>query len=171
MSTQHLTWAAQALGILAFSVSLIGYLSTNDRRLKIMMTAGTAILSVHFVLFGAWIAAVSLVLNTARTWLSVHRRGLRWFIPVALAQLAISLPLISQPRDALPIAGSIIGSYGLLCLSGIKLRAAMLITTCFWLANNLLWGSVGAVMLDCLNASAHIFAMIRLHRLGGQRSS
>lgn len=159
------------MGLLAFSVSLIGYLSTNDRRLKTMMTIGTAILSLHFVLFGAWIAAVSLVLNTARTWLSVHRRGLRWFFPVAIAQLAISVPLINEARDTLPIAGSIIGSYGLLCLSGIRLRLAMLITTCFWLANNLLWGSVGAVLLDCLNASAHIFAMFRLHRVARQKPS
>ena len=169
MSNEYLTCAAQAMGMLAFPVSLIGYLSTNDRRLKIMMTVGAAILSLHFVLFGAWIAAVSLVLNTARSWLSVHRRGLRWFIPVAIAQLVISVPLIHGARDTLPIIGSMIGSYGLLCLSGIKLRLAMLITTFFWLANNMILGSVGAVLLDCLNASAHVFAMLRLHRLARQK--
>ena len=48
------TWLAQALGITAFAISLVGYLSPCDRRLKIMMTVGTALLSLQFVLFGGW---------------------------------------------------------------------------------------------------------------------
>ena len=46
------TWLAQALGITAFAISLVGYLSPCDRHLKIMMTVGTALLSLQFVLFG-----------------------------------------------------------------------------------------------------------------------
>jgi len=155
---------AQGLGILAFVISLVGYSSTSDRRLKVMMTSGTVILTVHFLFFGAWLAALSLGLNTVRTWLSIYRKGMRWFVGVALIQLAFSLPLVDGIRDAFPIAGSLVGSYGLLCLSGIKLRVAMLITTGCWLVNNLLWGSIGAVMLDILNASAHVFAMYRIQQ-------
>ena len=52
------TWLAQALGITAFAISLVGYLSPCDRRMKIMMTAGTALLSLQFVLFGGWLLAL-----------------------------------------------------------------------------------------------------------------
>jgi hypothetical protein len=155
---------AQGLGILAFVISLVGYLSTSDRRLRVMMTSGLVVLTVHFLFFGAWLVALSLGLNTVRTWLSLYFKGRRWFVGVALIQLAFSLPLVDEIRDVFPIAGSLIGSYGLLCLSGIKLRVAMLITTACWFVSNLLWGSIGGVMLDTLNASAHVFAMYRMQQ-------
>ena len=158
-------WVAQALGLLAFTISLVGYTSTSDRRLKIMMTTGTVILALHFVFFGAWLAAISLAMNTARTWLSIYRKGWRWFAIVAVAQLAVSLPLIATVRDVFPVLGSLIGSYGLLCLAGVKLRVAMLVTTACWLVNNLLWGSVGAVLLDGLNACAHLYAIYRIRQV------
>ena len=161
---------AQFLGLTAFAISLVGYTSTSDRRLKVMMTAGTVILTVHYLFFGAWLAALSLGLNTVRTWLSIYKKGGRWFAGVALLQLAISLPLVSGVRDLFPVAGSVVGSYGLFCLSSVGLRVAMLITTCFWFVNNVLWGSVGAVLLDALNACAHLVAMYRIYRAAGARS-
>ena len=39
----------------------------------------------------------------------------------------------------------------------------MLVTTTLWFFNNLVWGSIGGVMLDALNATAHLRA-IRLQR-------
>ena len=164
MAALNSEWLAQTLGILAFLISLVGYLSTDDRRMKIMLTSGTAILSLHFVLFGAWLAALSLVMNTGRTWLSLHRRGMPIFFMVATAQLAVSIPLVSELRDVFPVIGSIVGSYGLLCLSGTGLRAALLVTTSFWFVNNLLWGSVGGLMLDAMNAVAHVYAILRIRR-------
>lgn len=153
------SWFAQGLGLLAFMISLIGYLSPSDRRLKVMMTIGTALLALQFVLLGAWLVAASLVINTGRTWLSIHRHGLRWFIPVAIVQLLAGIALAHRLHDVLPIAGSIIGSFGLLCLRGIPLRYAMLATTTLWFFNNLIWFSIGALLLDGLNASAHIRAI------------
>lgn len=157
-------WIAQSLGVAAFMISLVGYASTSDRHLKIMMTLGTILLAVHFVLFGTWLSAVSLAMNTARTWLSIYRRGLQWFVLVASLQLAVSMPMVSVATDLLPVAGSLVGSFGLLCLVGIRLRVAMLITTGCWLANNLLLGSIGAVMLDLLNTAAHASSIWRISR-------
>lgn len=163
--------AAQAVGLVAFVVSLIGYTSTGDRRMKVMMTAGLVLLTVHYLVFGAWLAALSLALNTARTWLSIDRKGMGWFAAVAAVQLALSLPLVQTPRDVFPIAGSVVGSYGLLCLSGVKLRIALLITTGLWFVNNLLWGSIGAVLLDFMNASAHIVTIVRLRAAATRRET
>ena len=159
------TWLAQALGIVAFAISLVGYLSPCDRRLKIMMTTGIGLLALQFVLFGSWLVASSLLVNSGRTWLSIHRKGLRWFVPVAAVQLALGLALAKQPFDALPIAGSIVGSFGLLCLQGIGLRVAMLITTALWFGNNVIWWSIGGMMLDGLNAGAHLRAIHLLRTL------
>ena len=153
---------AQALGLVAFLISLVGYTSASDRRLKTMMTVGLVFLTVHFMVFGAWLAALSLALNTVRTWVSLHRRGTRWFAGIATIQLAASLPLIGAVRDVFPVAGSIVGTYGLFCLSGVRLRVALLITTGLWFVNNLMWGSIGAVLLDGMNALAHLVAIHRI---------
>lgn len=157
-----LALTAQALGIAAFLISLTGYLSPCDRRMKVAMTLGTGLFALQFVLFGSWLVAVSLIFNTARTWLSIYRRGLRLFVAVAIVQACIGILLARHPYDAFPVAGSIVGSFGLLCLSGPRLRAAMLITTMFWFFNNLIWGSIGGLMLDALNAAAHLRAIYLL---------
>ena len=159
VTREHL---AQALGLVAFLVSVIGYTSASDRRLKAMMTVGLVFLTVHFMVFGAWLAALNLALNTVRTWISLHRRGSRWFAGIAAIQLGVSLPLIGAVRDIFPVAGSIVGTYGLFCLSGVRLRVALLVTTGLWFVNNLLWGSIGAVLLDFMNALAHLVAIHRI---------
>jgi hypothetical protein len=153
---------AQALGLVGFFVSLAGYTSASDRRLKVMMTIGLVFLTVHFMVFGAWLVALNLTLNTGRTWLSLHRRGFRWFIAIATVQLAVSLPLMGAVRDVFPVAGSIMGTYALFCLSGVQLRVALLITTGLWFVNNLLWGSIGAMLLDFMNALANLVAIRRI---------
>ena len=129
------TWPIQALGVGAFLVSLFGYLSLSDHRMKVMMTVGTALFALQFVFLGSWLVAVSLLINTSRTWLSIYHRGFRLFVVVALIQTIVGLSLAKQIYDFFPIAGSIIGSYGLLCLSGPKLRIAMLLTTTLWFIN------------------------------------
>jgi hypothetical protein len=153
---------AQALGLVGFLVSLVGYTSASDRRLKVMMTVGLVFLTVHFMVFGAWLVALNLTLNTGRTWLSLHRRGFRWFVGIAAVQLAASLPLVGAVRDVFPVAGSIMGTYALFCLSGVQLRVALLVTTGLWFVNNLLWRSIGAVLLDFVNALAHLVAIHRI---------
>lgn len=159
LTREHL---AQALGLVGFLVSLVGYTSASDRRLKVMMTVGLVFLTVHFLVFGAWLVALNLTLNAGRTWLSLHRRGFRWFLGIAAVQLAVSLPLMGAVRDVFPVAGSIMGTYALFCLSGVRLRVALLATTGLWFVNNLLWGSIGAVLLDFMNALANLAAIRRI---------
>ncbi len=158
-----IAWGAQALGIVAFLISLVGYLSTDDRRLKMMMSVGTACFAIQFVIFGSWLVAASLLINTARTWLSIRYRGMRWFVAVAVVQLTVGAILAERSHDAFPVLGSLIGSYGLFCLRGIPLRAALLAKTAMWFVNNLIWGSIGGLLLDGLNASAHFRAIYLLH--------
>jgi len=156
-------WIAQILGLLAFTISLVGYTSTSDHRLKAMIAMGTAAFTLQFICLGAWLVSISLMMNTARSWLSIYRKGFSWFLLVISIQLMVSIPLARSYHDIFPIAGSILGSFGLLCLDGIRLRMAMFATTCFWFINNLLWGSIGGVMLDLLNASANLIAIYRIY--------
>jgi hypothetical protein len=83
-------------------------------------------------------------------------------VGIAAVQLAASLPLVGAVRDVFPVAGSIMGTYALFCLSGVQLRVALLVTTGLWFVNNLLWRSIGAVLLDFVNALAHLVAIHRI---------
>ena len=169
MSLSELDWLAQGIGIAAFLISLVGYVSVNDRRLRVMMTSGTVLLTIQYLLFGGWLVAVSLAMNTARTWLSIYRKGWRWFLLVAGLQVLISLPMMHSARDVFPVVGSLIGSFGLLCLDGVRLRIALLLTTACWTVNNLLWGSIGGLLLDGLNSIAHLVAIFRIRRDAARR--
>ncbi|OUS23460.1 hypothetical protein A9Q98_15395 [Thalassotalea sp. 42_200_T64] len=49
-------------------------------------------------------------------------------------------------HDWLAVVGGCIGTYGLFCLTGIKMRATMLVGSCCWLLNNIILGSIGGTM-------------------------
>ena len=157
-------WVSQSVGGCAFAVSVGAYATKSDRHMKMMIALGTMIFTIQYAYLGAWVVALNLLMNSARSWLSMHRQGVLWFLLIAALQIAVSLTHISTEKDWFPVLGSVMGSFALLCLSGVRMRLAMLVTTLLWLANNLIWGSVGGVLLDCINLFCNLLSIHTIWR-------
>ncbi len=155
----------QGISIVAFAVSLWGIISPNDNKLKKMMVTGTLIMIVHYALLGAWLVVVTLLLNTARTWLSIYKRGLKWFLIVTTIHLSINAPLVSTWTDALPLTGSTGASAALFMSSGITLRIVFIFSSMLWFGNNYVLHSIGGMMIDTLNVCAHLYSISLIYRL------
>lgn len=153
---------AQLLGLLSFVLGVLCFYQKNDYRLKVIMVMMNINHAFHFALLGATSACLSAALSALRTWLSVK------YTSSALAYVFILLTIVGgylmfeSWQDALPILGTCIGTYALFNLDGIKLRFAFLIGAMCWLANNIIVGSIGGILLETTLIAVNLTTIYRL---------
>jgi hypothetical protein len=89
----------------------------------------------------------------------------RWVAAVVvLANVAFGVAVAQQPSDWLPLLASISGTLALFLLKGIPMRLLMLLGTSFWIANNMLVGSIGGTALEVVVALVNVYTMVRMWR-------
>ncbi len=119
---------------------------------------------LHYVLLGAVPAALGALLSTLRTGTAIVTNT-RW---VAVFFIALTLVagwfVVDAWVDMLPLIGTIIGTYSIFCLSGIKMRVGFLLGAICWLANNLIVGSIGGTLLEATIIATNSATIYRLNR-------
>ncbi|MCU8536060.1 YgjV family protein, partial [Vibrio vulnificus] len=63
-----------------------------------------------------------------------------------------------------PIVGTVIGTYSLFVLSGIRMRIGFLAGATCWLINNILVGSIGGTLLEMTVIIMNLITIYRLYR-------
>ncbi len=161
------TLLAQALGFISFGLGISVFYQKNDRLLKILMLVFNLNHLLHFVLLGSMASALSALLSALRTTTAIFVSSKR----VASVFIAISLTsgfwLAEQWCDLWPILGTVIGTYSVFCLSGIRMRIGFLLGACCWLTNNILVGSIGGTLLEM---TVIVMNSLTIYRLSRQQS-
>lgn len=154
---------AQAIGLLSFALGILCFYQKDDRRLKITMVIMTLNHALHFAMLGAVTACFGAVLSVIRTWVSLKTSSTL----AAYGFIGITLLwggyLANSWQDMLPIIGSCIGTYSLFCLAGISMRIGFLFGALFWLANNIVIGSIGTTLLELTLIIVNLITITRLH--------
>lgn len=143
------------LGILCFY-------QKSDHRLKLVMVSLHLNNVLHFYLLGAPTASLGAGLSLIRTWIALRtssRLAALGFILLAVLMGAI---VADSLNDIFPILGSCVGTYATFCLKGIKMRIAFLCGALCWLANNILVGSIGGVLLEVVLIVVNLNTIRRL---------
>lgn len=154
----------QFLGLVSYGLGVYCFFQRDDRKLKIFMFVLQFNNCLHFALLGAPTAVLSSLLAVVRTGLSLKTRSklVAWlFIGLSVA---LGYWLADGWLDLLPIIGACIGTYSLFCLTGIAMRLAFLLGACFWLANNIVVGSIGGTLLEVTLISVNASTIYRLWR-------
>lgn len=154
----------QALGFVAFAINIVASSSVDDRRIRTLLCLSCLTFSVHFSLMGAYVAALNLLVNSFRAFVSLRYTGTKVFVLFVLVQAVMSIAFYSQPTDLLPAMASLISCYALFCAQGMKMRIAFLCCTFFWLMNSIVVGSYGGMMNDVFNATMLSITIFRLRR-------
>lgn len=155
---------AKALGFIAFLVTCYGYTRVEDNQLRLAVAISSAILSIHFMMLGAWVAAFSLFINAIRNNFSRYYTGFKWFLYFAIIQIIVAYFFYQSGKDLFPVIGSLISGYAVFCARKIFLRTLMLLCTLLWLVNNILLMSYGAIMLDILGIIMNVYGMRKILR-------
>lgn len=139
---------AQALGFLSFGLGISTFYQKNDRHLKILMLVFNLNHLLHFLLLGSMLSALSALLSALRTTTSIFTSS-KWVAAIfILIGIVSGLGMAEHWWELWPIVGTVIGTYSLFVLSGIRMRIGFLAGATCWLINNILVGSIGGTLLE-----------------------
>lgn len=155
---------AQCVGYVAFVLGVSSFLQTDDRRFKLLMTGECLAYIAHFALLGNPTAVASSVVSTIRSALALHTQSPWVAAAVVVANVSVGLMVAERLSDWLPLLASISGTLALFLLKGIPMRLLMLLGTTFWIANNIIVGSIGGTALEVVVATVNIYTMIRMRQ-------
>ena len=154
---------AQLLGLLSFVLGVLCFYQINDHRLKVMMVIMNINHALHFALLGAMTACLSAALSALRTGLSVKYSSSALGYVFILLAISGGAFIYESWQDVLPIFGTCIGTYALFNLEAIKLRLAFLVGAMCWLANNIIVGSIGGILLEATLIAVNLTTIYRLY--------
>ncbi|RZP71725.1 YgjV family protein [Vibrio vulnificus] len=155
---------AQALGFLSFGLGISTFYQKNDRHLKILMLVFNLNHLLHFLLLGSMLSALSALLSAFRTTTSIFTSS-KWVAAIfILIGIVSGLGMAEHWWELWPIVGTVIGTYSLFVLSGIRMRIGFLAGATCWLINNILVGSIGGTLLEMTVIIMNLITIYRLYR-------
>jgi len=156
--------AAQISGYFAFALGILAFLQKDDRRLRALVGLQAFSYAVHFVLLGSIAAAVASLVTTVRAVLSLYTRSPAAAIAILVVNVGLGFVTVRSAVGWLPVAASSAGTLAFFFFAGIPMRLVLLGSTGFWLANNLILGSIGGTLLELFIALANGTTCVRLSR-------
>jgi hypothetical protein len=154
----------QIFGYIAFVLGVFAFQQKRDRTLKLLVGLDSLTYAVHFFLLGNLPASGSAVITSIRSFLAMKTRSLTVAFIVITANVCIGFALTRTGLGWLPVIGSSISTYAVFTMQGIAMRIVMLVSTCCWLTNNILCGSIGGTFLEITIAIVNISTIARLIR-------
>ncbi|MCU8464616.1 YgjV family protein [Vibrio vulnificus] len=155
---------AQALGFLSFGLGISTFYQKNDRHLKILMLVFNLNHLLHFLLLGSMLSALSALLSALRTTTSIFTSS-KWVAAIfILIGIVSGLGMAEHWWELWPIVGTVIGTYSLFVLSGIRMRIGFLAGATCWLINNILVGSIGGTLLEMTVIIMNLITIYLLYR-------
>ncbi|MDB5814741.1 MAG: hypothetical protein JWN23_1858 [Rhodocyclales bacterium] len=156
----------QLFGYLAFFFGVGCFLQKSDVRFKVFMSIECISYVIHFWLLGNLTACASSAVSVGRSLAAIRSRS-RWVALIfVLLSLGMGVWLAKTWLSLLPIVASCIGTTALFLLSGVRMRALMLVGTTLWLINNIASGSIGGTMLEAVILTTNTWTIFRLMRDG-----
>jgi hypothetical protein len=155
---------AQLLGYLAFVLGVVAFAQRIDWRLKLLVATECLVYTLHFYLLGNHPAAISAALSAARMFAALKTRSPALASLFLVANLGLGLAVATSWTAAFAIGAGLAGTVAAFFLTGIGLRALLLVATLCWLTNNCLSGSIGGTLLESTIAVINTTTILRLWR-------
>ncbi|MDG3086513.1 YgjV family protein [Vibrio hannami] len=156
---------AQAVGGIAFLVGITAFSQKDDIRFRYQMMSFCIVMGVHFILMGAVVAAIGVLINAVRMFISVktQSRKVMWFF-IAL-MWCMTLPNVTHFLELLTVIGSSIATWGLFSRQGIHLRLFIMFNSFCWFSHNIWLGSIGGSLIEGSFILANMVTIYRLYKV------
>ena len=159
---------AQLIGLVGFAMGLFAFSRQDDREMKGYLMLATLVFTVHFALLEAWVATATMGLTAIRAGVAMYSRAWSWAITFIALQLILSLTLMTQWLELLPLLNGLIGIFAMFRLQGASLRMGMLICGVLGVAYILAVGSIGGSLMDTLVVIMNLATIARLRKTAQQ---
>lgn len=154
---------AQALGMFGFAVGASAFLHRDGQRFRLHLMMFQFIMCGHFVMMNAMVAAFGSGISAIRSYSSTKTQSTTVMLFFIILIWGMGLPQLEYTYELLPILSSTIATLALFKFQGLTMRLLMLMSSCCWLVNNLLMGSIGATLMEILFIGVNCTTILRLH--------
>lgn len=155
----------QAIGILASAMVVSSYMHKKDNSLKLFMVLANFTFGIHFFMLDASAGMLIAFLNCFRIGLSIkfHKS---YYMMAFMMSIYIIFGYIAAENfiDWLPIISSLIGTFSMYMLSGIKFRLMGLFGSTAWLTYSIIFVSIGGVLTEVFAIGFNVYTMLKLRK-------
>jgi len=155
---------AQLCGYLAFALGLVCFWQKDDRRFRWLMAAQSLTYALHFLLLGRPTSATSAAVSCARSLTSLYTQAPAIAAGFIAAALGLGAWLGQGAMSFFPVVASCLGTVALFFLSGLRMRALLLVATSLWIVNDLAVRSYGGTCLEMMVFAVNLTTIGRLAR-------
>ncbi|WP_440904469.1 YgjV family protein [Catenovulum sp. SX2] len=153
----------QLFGIISFILGVVCFSQKDDKKFKIIMLILNLNHTLHFLLMNAMSSALASALSVFRTALSMKTSSIYVAVFFIVSLVSLNTMWAEHWYDWLAVMGACCGTFGLFCLTGIKMRLTLLVGSICWLVNNFVVGSIGGVMLETMVIGINISTILRIY--------
>ena len=155
----------QSVGIFASALIVWAYGQKSDNNLKYFAVAGNIFFASHFFLLEAYAGMAINILNCFRIYLSIrfHKSNVMMFGFMAV-YVAVGFMIAEGLIDWFPVLSSLMGTFAMYRLSGIKFRMVGLLGSASWLTYNIHYFSIGGIITEVFAISFGLFRIFKMKR-------
>lgn len=155
---------AQTVGLIALVVGISAFLQHNDQRMRGFLAIFSALIGLHFLLFGNPTAAYAAWLSGIRALISTRTRHIGVMIFFIVVVWMLGVPHITQPVQWLTVIGTTLGTWALYREQGIRMRLVIWCSTVCWMIHNYAVGSIGGALIETCFLFVNAHTIYRLWR-------
>lgn len=165
---------AQAIGLLATAFVVGSFAHKRDNHLKIWVAVGNVIFALHFFMLGAYAGMLINIINIFRATFSIKfHKSTKMMIFFWSIYIMTGVYIYEKPVDTLPVLASLLGTFSMFKLSGIKFRLFTMLGSSSWLIYATVFQSIGGMITETflmvLNSST-IYRLIKDKKKHGQNT-
>lgn len=154
---------AQGLGLSATLFFILALSTTSDRKLILFSALGSLAFSIHYYMLSSTMAAsiaLAAGIRTLITRYTQHKLIMCFFILVTITLAAMATETWHLIMPTAMLMTTVI----YFNMSGIGLRASLLIPTTMYFTNDLLLGSIGGMTTNAIMIISAIIGICRLYK-------
>lgn len=159
----------QIVGIIAWLIVLWSFSRKRDDHFIYGQIVSSVFWVGHYFMLGKLAAAATTGVHAIRYGSAPFARAnKKWSLviacTVALLYVCCGLFFANELIDWMPVVASVIASFAVALLHGIRMRIVFLVVSCCWLSFNLLSHSIGGVLTDVSVLTINAITIYRMHR-------
>lgn len=168
MESHSLSWyIGQAIGIVAFIITAIGFFQKDEKKLKTLLTISGFFWIANFWFLGAYTPFFLTIINTIRQLVSrVYHEAdykVRMKLTYLFVVINIIMGIISYQNwiSIFPIIASVVATIALFIWESKKMRSGLLISEFCWTINNIYFMNIGGLCANTLNIPLLCYHIIK----------
>lgn len=170
METNLNWWIGQVAGVVAFTITAIGFFQKDEKKLKTVLTVSGIFWMINFWFLGSYTSFVITLINTIRQLISRIYHESSYEKRLKLTYFFVIVNIIGGVLSwqnwisIFPTLAAIVVTIALFLWKSKKMRVGLFLSEACWTVNNIYYANIGGLCANTLNIPLLIFHILKKDR-------